>query len=252
MKIAVAIPVYKSNLNDEERVSLKRCLIKLGLHKCFLICPTQFNKDEYEKVIAETGVDRNNIQFLDFPGHFFSSIDGYNKLMLNPAFYQTFSAFNYLLIYQLDSYIFQDSLVDWCNKNYDYVGAPWINWEWSVHYARSISWPRRIRTKLGFTNYNLVGNGGFSLRKISSFIQNLNLFKKQAECFKLNEDYFFSFFVTTYNPFFKIPDYHEALKFSFDENPHEAYLLNEKMLPMGCHGWPKYKSFWSEFISLEK
>ena len=66
--------------------------------------------------------------------------------------------------------------------------------------------------------------------------------------FDLNEDYFFSFYLTSYNPFFKIPSVKKALKFSFDENPDKAFALNNNLLPMACHGWPKYKKFWKNYI----
>ena len=40
----------------------------------------------------------------------------------------------------------RDELLDWCNKNYDYIGAPWVKKERD-----------NILLK--------TGNGGFSLRK---------------------------------------------------------------------------------------
>jgi hypothetical protein len=55
--------------------------------------------------------------------------------------------------------------------------------------------------------------------------------------------------VPSYNPFFKIPKVSEALQFAFDENPDQALKLNNGDLPMGCHAWPKYKSFWRNYIN---
>ena len=34
-----------------------------------------------------------------------------------------------MLIYQLDAYVFKDELLNWANKGYDYIGAPWLPWK---------------------------------------------------------------------------------------------------------------------------
>jgi hypothetical protein len=153
-----------------------------------------------------------------------------------------------LLICQPDAWIFKDEVMDWCNKGYDYIGAPWVNWKWSEFAASHITLPRTILGRLGYKQFNLVGNGGFSLRKVSSVITNLKIFKHALKSFNENEDYFFSFYINSYNPFFKIPLAEEALKFCFDENPDECFSLNNNQLPMACHAWPKYHSFWKKYI----
>ena len=48
------------------------------------------------------------------------------NLMLSPFFYESFLDFKYVLIHQLDVFIFKDELNYWCNQNYDYIGAPWF------------------------------------------------------------------------------------------------------------------------------
>ena len=62
---------------------------------------------------------------LAFNDTYFESIYGYNQLMLNVEFYEAFSK-KYILIYQTDAFIFKDDLNYWCEKDYDYIGAPWI------------------------------------------------------------------------------------------------------------------------------
>lgn len=62
--------------------------------------------------------------------------------MLTKEFYLRFRQWEYLLIYQLDAYVFQDELMDWCNKGYDYIGAPFLKLN------REVDW-------------NNCGNGGF-------------------------------------------------------------------------------------------
>lgn len=84
------------------------------------------------------------IHYIFFHENYFKSIDGYNKLMLSPSFYKAFSNYEYILIYQLDAWVFKDELQHWCNQKYDYIGAPI------------------------YQNNKLIGigNGGFSLRKV--------------------------------------------------------------------------------------
>jgi hypothetical protein len=72
-----------------------------------------------------------------------------------------FSKFEFVLFYELDAFVFRDELDSWCDANYDYIGAPWFE---------------------GFANCSSqspfigVGNGGFSLRKISSALRVLRSF----------------------------------------------------------------------------
>lgn len=245
-QVAIVIPIYKSDLNNEEKLSIQSVLKVLKSHDFIFICSKQLNTNYYENIFPNDLV----YKFQYFDNFYFESIGGYNKLLLSSFFYEQFKAYNYILIYQLDCYIFQDNLREWCNKGYDYIGAPWINWDWSTFSARHITFPRRLLYKLGFKNFNLVGNGGLSLRKVNSFIHNLTYFYKAAAKFDKNEDYFFSFYINSFNPFFKIPKLKEALRFSFDVNPGKAYELNNQQLPMGCHAWPKNVEFWKEFIPL--
>ena len=98
-----------------------------------------------------------------------------------------------------------------------------------------------------------VGNGGFSLRKIKSFIRiakwlpfiEPNLFK-----YGVNEDIIWSILGPKYFKSFKIPELNEALGFSIEESPEKAYELHNYSLPFGCHGWYNSSNieFWKPFI----
>ena len=78
----------------------------------------------------------------------------------------------YILIYQLDAFVFKDELKEWCQKGYDYIGAPWIatieNTIW-LKYFNIVA--RKFRSKNKNNREQIffkVGNGGFSLRRTSS------------------------------------------------------------------------------------
>lgn len=44
--------------------------------------------------------------------------------MLEADFYRRFGKYKYMLIYQLDAFVFSDKLLDFCEMGYDYIGAP--------------------------------------------------------------------------------------------------------------------------------
>ena len=162
-----------------------------------------------------------------------------------------------MLIYQLDCYVFSDRLLYWCNKKYDYIGAPWIASKKTVVKKLLSSFDnnhKRRRSKIFFK----VGNGGFSLRKIESFryitkefkhIINKDL-KRDPKDYKLMEDVFWSFRAPQLHSSFKIPNYKKALQFSIDRKPQLALKSNKNRLPFGCHGInkPKVIDFWKKII----
>lgn len=238
----VVVPVYKKEMNHTEYLSLKQCVQILGNHPIVLVSPQSLNTEPYTRISEKILVRK-------FENIYFQNIEGYNKLMLSQHFYKNFTEYKYILIYQLDSWIFRDELEYWCHKDYDYIGAPWINHRWAEFTAGHLTFMRTVFYKLGYRKFNLVGNGGFSLRKVKSTISNLNFYRNAARKFRGNEDYFFSFYINSYNPFFKIPSLKEALQFSFDINPTDSFKLNGNQLPMGCHGWNKHKEFWGQFIN---
>ncbi len=141
-QVVVAIPVHKTKLNDFERLSLSRCVAVLGAHPLVLVAPDSLDCHDYLVLAPSAQVQR-------FDDRFFSSISGYNELLTSGIFYERFTDFESLLIYQLDALVFEDRLADWCGRGYDYVGAPW----------------RHLGRWLG------VGNGGLSLRNVASSLR---------------------------------------------------------------------------------
>jgi hypothetical protein len=239
----VVIPVYKAIPDANELSSFKQCLKILGAHSIVLAAPQKLDTKLYDEVSNGTvSVER-------FNDVYFKDLAGYNRMMLSPAFYERFAASRYILIYQLDAWIFRDELDEWCNKNYDYIGAPWTGHEWAKFVAGHLTFVRTVLFKLGYRKFDIVGNGGLSLRKVRSFIFNLNVFKRAAGAFEGNEDAFFSFFINSYNPLFRIPSSKIALNFSFDIHPEQSFSMNDHRLPMGCHAWNKNSDFWNKYIT---
>ena len=89
-----------------------------------------------------------------FPDRYFGSAQAHGALLLSAPFYQSFQDYDFILIHHLDALVFGDRLAEWCAAGYDYIGAPWLI---------SPDTPHITEAK--------VGNGGFSLRRVESFLR---------------------------------------------------------------------------------
>ncbi|RHJ79744.1 DUF5672 family protein [Parabacteroides sp. AM08-6] len=263
MKIAILIPIYKELLSDNEVLSLSKCLKILYRYKIFLVAPYNLEITEYKTIFDKYNIPVN-VKYFD--NCFFENIEGYNSLMLNISFYTTFSSYEYILIYQLDAYVFSDQLEMWCKEGYDYIGAPWFD------------------SKTALSAF--CGNGGFSLRKVDSFILSLsskehnvltwkgvlthirnrgvlhkvvylfyflfggNTISGHIRINKKNEDLFFSSLAFKRRNPFRIPTVEKAALFSFEMYPSYLFELTNHNLPFGCHAWDKweYDIFWKKYI----
>lgn len=246
---AIVIPIYKSELTDDEALSLIRCKQILGDFSIYLMSPDSLDIDE---LLNRFGIDKN--QVLRFEDNYFTGPEAYSELLLSHSFYATFDQYDYMLIYQLDAYVFQDDLDYWMNKGYDYIGAPWYGAYFpnSLEFRKGLPiWRSNLRLRKIFKEPSrLVGNGGFSLRKIKSFKRNLKRYKKAAEKWHCREyeDTFFAIALPNLNPFFKIPNANEARFFSLELKAREQI---EEMgeLPFGCHAWQKHdEELYHEYI----
>ena len=204
-----------------------------------------------------------------FGYHFFTSTTSYNRLMKDLGFYKSFRDYKYMLIHQTDAYLFKPELQHWCNKNYDYIGAPWIRPRKILKakiYNKVIKvlpciFPHRLKNRI--RHYNNVGNGGLSLRKIDTFITILEsarsqpvlnfYFEKQFSKRALyNEDVFWSIEGPRLCEKFTKPSWEEACYFSLERYPSFAFnnIMNAQ-LPFGCHAPLVHDhDFWRGYISL--
>jgi hypothetical protein len=261
-KAAIVIPFYKNSLTSDEKISLSQGLHILDGHPIIAIKP-QFLDLSF----------LNDIKFnqvISFENKYFQDIHGYNQLMLSPMFYKEFLPYKYILIYQLDAFVFSDQLQYWCDQNYDYIGAPWLYPENNavLHLINTfksflfgtLNWQiKGVPKKKQF--YNKVGNGGFSLRKVQKFYDMSIKFSELAAQYlakqkhEFNEDIFWSIAINRTKNNLHIPKYKTALKFAFETLPERAYNLNHHELPFGCHAWEKELDFWKphmqKFISKQ-
>lgn len=259
-QVIIVIPIYKEQLVDTEKASLIQCLTTMHKHNITFITYKELDVSQYLVIAASCS---KAINFEYFDKIYFSGIGGYNKLCMTTPLYKRFQRYEYMLIYQLDAWVFSDQLLYWCKKGYDYIGAPFER----LYDKKKDVW---------------VGNGGLSLRKINRFIEILEsdnhvfsyieLIKKTnwlsiksvggliLRClgyynkpknlnYGWNEDIWWCVFLFGTRFQLNLPSVQEASLFSLDKNPERLFNLS-KIMPMGCHAWQKYPAFdfWKDKI----
>ncbi len=217
--IVVVVPIYTMNLSFYDKISLNRAEKILAEYQLVAIAPRKL-KGKLESV---------GLKVEYFDDHYFEDIQGYNELMLSTELYKRFSQYCYMLIYQLDAYVFSDKLLEFANSGYDYIGAPVPEFTW-----------------VNVTNK--VGNGGFSLRKIEAFLELLSDFDSLWKDFEyrkgLPEDQFYAYCGSREDTNFCVPTVDFAIRFALDMDVNDAFNKLGENLPFGCHGWSRLESIW--------
>ena len=255
--VKVVIPIYNEQLPDVELYALQNNLKLLAHYPIVFIAPETMDVTWYERHSLFENAELLRLTE-DWLGKK-NGIAGYNRMLMLADFYALFDA-EYMLICQTDAFIFRDELKEWCNKGYDYVGAPWVpSTKYQYPVLKQYLWLRLYfsKNRMKLTRYNFmnrVGNGGLSLRKVSSMIDASKEYAAVAEYYlsKTEPLYQEDVFWSLVPRWFKYPTVSDALKFSFDIKPHVCYQLNGKKLPMGCHGITKkrYREFWKSHIAF--
>ncbi len=225
----IVIPVYKPIANSFEKRAFRQCLRKFNARDIFIAVPISLDVSYYLRIAQR---ERAHFHIKTFEPKFFESISGYNQLLLNAEFYSQFSNYDYLLIYQLDAYVFEDDLDEWCQRSINYIGAPLPH-----DLAKSIEKGHNQKSIYKVT-LDHVFNGGASLRKTQAFYNVLSSCGELIDALYkdgLNEDVIFSALLPNQPDISDI----EALRFSFDIFPIDCYNRNGKQLPMLCHAWSK-------------
>ena len=230
--------MYRAVMSAAEELSFQQCLQVLGHHPIVVIKPRWLSLSHLLQQHA-------SLSFQDFDDRYFESIAGYNQLLTSVPFYRAFSQYEFMLIHQLDAYIFRDELLKWCGSGFDYIGAPHLSMEhWRIR-------NKPLRNNL-VEEQRVLLNGGLSLRRIRSCIKLLQWYDAFHPRWKGNEDMLFSLHATRIRYFkymFRLPTWRQALAFAFEQHPAVCFAINQQNLPFGCHAWEKYNpSFWKQHI----
>jgi glycosyltransferase involved in cell wall biosynthesis len=273
----VVVPTHKDTMTAEEQRSFLNTLSSLNNWKVCLVLPENVSADNYYKLKTSLGID---FSVVFVRSDWMGSLSNYNRMLLAPEFYKTFSEYRYLLVCHLDAWVFRDELQMWIDKGYDYIGAPWFV-------------PRPESSKDWAPLEKLMlpqgGNGGFCLRKIDKMIEllsnrrrsiNVTLFLKgvfflarnkrfdflkifvgacrgvlqDAESYQkkhnVYEDAFISIFYSFLDKKLSVAPANEAKYFCVETNAAELLMTKMKWrLPFAVHGYDKYFSSLQEFDS---
>lgn len=127
-------------------MALRHLARHLAAFPISLLAPDGLDLAAYRDWLPRATVERAS------PTHF-ASVHAYNALMLGTDVYERYEGFDYLLCHQLDAAVFSDALLSWCERGYDYVGAPWMRVEGNRLICAG------------------VGNGGLSLRCVAAALR---------------------------------------------------------------------------------
>jgi len=259
-RVVVLIFAHREHLEWYEKIALEQCFRILVNHPIILICPVGLDLTAYRKIVPHFEVD-----FI--PCHWLASVRAYNRLKILRFLYDRYRRFEFMLTYELDAFVFNDELLEWCAEGWDYIGAPWF--------------PDFSFGKPGMPPVR-VGNSGFSLRRIEPLRRVSRTWRYQVparrvlsgmvrrersvrsalaaltytnnffDCFndsQENEDAFWCKIAANRFPRFRVARYEAARRFSFEFNPGRLFRELGNRLPFGCHKWMTYEpEFWSPHI----
>jgi len=237
--VAVVIPFHKPEPSPWEAASLLRAASVLKNYPRIMVVPENMPTCNFSRLDP-------SLKFEYFPAEFFSSFSAHQTFCRSASLYEIFLNYKYILWYHLDSYVFRDELVFWCNLNWDYVGGPWTKFE---HVTSSLKWYRHFSSFL-YPLMRKQGTGGFSLRKVETFYR-ASLAQEWLKKLlpNVNEDVYWACLGSLLHFPFKVADFKSSLRFSFDTYPDNCYQLNDGHLPFGCHAWFRQGwEFWKKFI----
>jgi len=225
--VCIVIPIYKDNINnkliEDEKNSIINTIRLMKNYDIYFLCNENLDIIYYKKLKS---CSQPNIFFKHYN---FYDLGQYSDMCLKNDFYELFNEYEYILLCQSDAWVFRDELLYWCNKGYDYIGAPYL------------SECDEMIEKYLETNYNdipeyLHFNGGFSLRNIKTFCNITKNYEKLIKKCKTAEDVFISRSLNTY---LKMPTIKDAGLFSM-----EQHILKDiyhkyfgDTIPFGCHSY---------------
>lgn len=223
--VCTIIPIYKDNINNsllyDEVESILNTIIKLKYNDVYFLHHPSLNVSFYKRFTKYT-----NVHFITYD---YKNRSEYSNMCLSYKFYEMFNKYKYMLICQTDAYIFRNELLYWCNKGYDYIGAPAFFEQISPTYKGVFG---DVNIKDIHTYPYVVLNGGFSLRNIKSMYdfcyKNKNKFEKET----FNEDCVICWY--HWNEL-NMPPLEETIKFSAENQTYAFYPKYYDRLPFGCH-----------------
>jgi hypothetical protein len=132
----------RTSYTPDEELSFRHARHYLGRYDSYVLMPNS-HQGTYPGLMPQR-----------FPDRYFASARAFGSLLLSERFYRAFLAYDFVLIHHLDSIVLSDQLTEWCRAGYDYIGAP-----------------RPVSADVVGEGKHTVRSGGFSLRRVPSFLR---------------------------------------------------------------------------------
>lgn len=250
--VIVVIPIYQKLLSFSESASLANTVEKFSAYPIAFVRPEGLDITDLKNQYPQVQEIIVSSQWLGLQ----AGIAGYNKMMMSVEFYDLFKDYEYMLICHSDAWVFRDKLAYWCNKGYDHVAAPWPARPRYTRfplkqYLQLRTFLKPHKTILRHQKLGHIGNGGFSLRRVSVFREGCIQYADIIQEMLYGEDpHAEDIFWALFPKGIHVPSAEDALNFAFDTKPELSYKLNGSKLPMACHGFNKADRirFWKMFI----
>lgn len=249
-------------LSDLERLNLDRIYknIKVDI---FFILPKKFIESDLIKLYQ-------NIRFVFVDDIHLSSLKNYNKYLIDIKFYELFINYEYILLYQLDTWQINFEIDRFFDMKFDFIGAPFVSEDrhkpikfvngrnGGVSIRNIKSCISILQSKPKFftlrTIYRQLGYGDLNKSKSKYFVKFIigrfifYLTNRRLWPWHINEDIFWTIVVPSRFEWFKISDLETSLEFCVDQEP--VYCLQySKKTPCIVHAIEKYDfDFWKQQI----
>lgn len=169
LDMAIVTPIWEESLEPTAQEFVTRSLKATTNLPHWLVAPDSLDTTWYEQHFPDLRITR-------FPDQYFQSSQTYSRLLIDPAFYRPFEAHEFITICQTDAVLI-DNPARVNMDNVDYLGAPWnpplsflkIGKRLYVTSNFGHGNESRLVRLLGKTIH--VGNGGLSIRRITTHIE---------------------------------------------------------------------------------
>lgn len=264
-RVAVVVPLgSRPGISRDERISLAHIRHYLGEYDRHIIAPEGLPVDFADDFTIHRLDDR-----------YFGSAQAHALMQLTPEFYERFLDYEYILMHHLDALALSDQLIEWCDRGFDFIGAPWFPTEDSPwvqepfagnsgfalmrvrSFLRVLYSPRRMRTVREswslaghhFKGLHLAIARLMSLRRVSYWRNHVHFHARSWLDHGMAGDTFWSREAQHYWPPFRVATAEEALPFAFEAAPRECFERNGRQLPFGGHAWWHFdRTFWEPYL----
>lgn len=240
----IVTPHQGPPFNDVALLSFRRSAEILSKHRWIFAVPHGTDMGPFREIAPQA-------EARYFPAEYFSSKRSAQWFYMHPEFFDAFADFDYMLIHQLDVYVFEDQLEHWVNEaeknQWDYIGAPWLEHQW-LRFAQNplarLPWHWWLREP--------IGSGGFSLRKVSTCREACRedaLIIRNFLRHFVPEDIYWCQLAQKLGTEFRRPSVETAAHFAFETECERLLQMTHGKLPFAVHGWNRHDwDFWRNRI----